>query len=790
MKLFRFLNLLFLVITSTVSAQTFTQTIRGKVIDADTKSPLPGANIILLNTDTFNGASTDAEGRFRLNNVKIGRNAIKASFLGYDEVIMNNLVVSSGKELVIIIEMREKVYSSEEIEIVFEKDKTKANNELVTNSARQFRSEETERFAGSRGDPSRMVANYAGVATGNDVRNDIIVRGNSPVGVLWRLEGMPIPNPNHFSTQGATGGPISMLNNNVLGNTDFLTGAFPAEYGNKMAAVFDLKLRNGNNEKNEFTAQIGFNGLEFGAEGPINKKNGGSFLLNYRYSTLELFQLAGISFGVSATPKYQDFSFKVNLPTDKKGVFTIWGLGGMSKIAILDSEKDTGDWSFTSSGEDLEFFSSMGTAGIAHTYFFNNNTSGKLSISASTGIFKITIDTLSALKKNFNVYKNTSIDNQVNADYTFTHKINSKHLIKSGVTYSMMIIDYTARYFSRTYNDYFYGLKEKNSTGLIQGYIHWQFRITDKLTINNGLHYQNFLHNNSQAMEPRSGIRWQFHKKQTVNASYGMHSQTQPLLYYFYRSNNPADGSYSITNSHLKFSKSHHFIAGYDANIGKNFRIKIEPYYQQLYNIPIEENYNTSFSMINIGNDIEGILLVDSLTNKGKGKNYGAEFTIEKFYNKNYYSLLTFSIFESKYKGSDGIERFTAFSNGFVLNVLSGVEIPLKKGNHTIALDFKGTLAGGARYTPADLIASIAEKEVVYIDSLAFSQKLKNYSKVDFKISYKLNSKKSNQLLFISVENIFNTKNILRQVYDAQKGELVYDYQLGFFPYAGYRIEF
>ena len=195
-------------------SQTFTQTIRGKVIDADSKSPLIGANVILLNNDTFNGSSTDNEGRFRLNNVKVGRHAIKASFLGFDDVTISNIVVSSGKEVILTIERREKVYSSEVVEIIFEKDKTKANNELVTNSARNFKNEETERFAGSRGDPSKMVANYAGVATGNDVRNDIVVRGNSPLGVLWRLEGLPIPNPNHFSNQGATGGPVSMLNNN------------------------------------------------------------------------------------------------------------------------------------------------------------------------------------------------------------------------------------------------------------------------------------------------------------------------------------------------------------------------------------------------------------------------------------------------------------------------------------------------------------------------------------------------------------------------------------------------
>ena len=354
-------------------AQTLTQTIRGVVLDADSKFPLPTANIYLLNEDPPMAVKSSNDGKFRMEKVPVGRRNLKITYIGYEDVLINNLVVSSGKEVVLTIELHEKIITGNEIVITAEKDKTKANNDLITNSARNFSSEETERYAGSRGDPSKMVANYAGVATGNDAQNDIIVRGNSPLGVLWRLEGVDIPNPNHFSTQGATGGPVSILNNNLLGACDFLTGAFPAEYGNRNAAVFDLKIRNGNNEKYEYLAQLGFNGAELGMEGPLLKKYGGSFLLNYRYSTLELFDLLGISFGVSGIPHYTDLCYKLNLPTPKAGVFSLWGIGGASHIDLLDSDKDSTDWSFTSSGEDLRFISRMGATGFNHVYFFNPN---------------------------------------------------------------------------------------------------------------------------------------------------------------------------------------------------------------------------------------------------------------------------------------------------------------------------------------------------------------------------------------------------------------------------------
>jgi len=697
--------------------------------------------------------------------------------------------VTSGKEVILQIEMREKVYTTDVIEIIFERDKTQANNELVTSSARNFQSEETNRYAGSRGDPSKMVTNFAGVASGNDARNDIIVRGNSPLGVLWRLEGIDIPNPNHFSAQGATGGPISMLNNNLLANSDFLTGAFPAEYGNKMAAVFDLKLRNGNNEKMEYTGQIGINGLEIGVEGPISK-SGGSFLANYRYSTLDLFDLLGINFGVSGIPRYQDLSFKVNIPTKSAGILSVWGIGGKSRIELLDSEKDSSDWSFTSSNEDLVFGSEMGATGLSHLYFFNSKTSGKLSISTSKSRFIVRVDTLNNAKEKFNTFKNKSDDGQNHFNYTLTHKRNSKNLFKTGVTYTLLDFDYNSFYYSRSESKNIYLLQEKGDAGIIQSYLHWQFRLNDKVTFNNGLHYQNFLLNNSQAIEPRIGVRWQLLPKHAFSAAYGLHSQHQPLLYYFYKTYNQSTGESIKTNSDLSLSKSQHYVLSYDYSINKDLRLKAETYYQYLFNIPVEKYKTSSFSMINVGNELEGLPLIDSLDNQGTGNNKGFEFTIEKFFSKNFYFLISTTLYESKYKGSDKIERQSAYSGGYIFNVLGGVEIPLGKPNKILAFDTKATWAAGNRYTPIDFEASEIEQRAVYVYNDAFSKKYKDYYKIDLKVSYKINQKRATQSWFINVENVTNRKNILRQVYDNSNQQMVTEYQLGLFPYGGYRIEF
>ncbi len=784
---------LFFAISKTTIAQTYTQTIRGKVIDADSKSILFGANIILLNSDTLMGDATDADGKFRIEKVPVGRRALKATCIGYEEAVLNNIIVTSAKEIVLTIELHEKVYTSGVVEVVSQTDKTKANNELATISSRSFQAEETNRYAGSRSDPSRMVANYAGVASGNDARNDIIVRGNSPLGVLWRMEGVDIPNPNHFSAQGATGGPVSMLNNNILGSSDFLTGAFPAEYGNKTAAVFDIKLRNGNNEKNEFTGQLGINGIELGAEGPISKKQGSSYLINYRYSTLELFNKLGIRFGVSASPQYQDVSFKVNIPTDHTGTFTVWGIGGASKLSLLDSERKASDWSYISEGENLEFKTSMGAGGVSHLYFFNTKTSGKLNLSVSGTDLDAYVDTLSPTAPTpFTTYKNKSTEANYIANYTVTSKINAKHLIKIGATYQLIYFNANSRVYHAEYGNYVDQLNVKSSTAsLMQGFAHWQFRPADRVTLNGGLHYQNFLLNHSSALEPRFGANFKLTPKQAVNVGYGMHSQMQPVIYYFYSAYDPLANTYNVSNRNLKLTNSQHAVLSYDYNFAANFRLKLESYYQYLYNVPVEKYHSSSFSMINVGNALEGIPLVDSLENKGRGKNYGAEITIEKFFSKHYYFLTTLSVYQSKYKGSDGIEHSTSYDGGYVLNALGGYEFSLgKKKNKFISLDLKYTQAGGNRYTPIDLEQSNLQGKTIYFDSQAFSKKQKDYSRFDVKLSYKTNRKKTSQIIFITVENIFGTQNILRESYNKKLQNIQKEYQLGLFPYGGYRIEF
>jgi hypothetical protein len=575
-----------------------------------------------------------------------------------------------------------------------------------------------------------------------------------------------------------------------LANSDFYTGAWPADYGNKSAAVFDLKLRNGNNEKKEFTGQVGINGFELGAEGPFKKGYNGSYLVNYRYSTLDAFTALGINFGVSGQPRYQDVSWKVNLPTAKMGTFNFWGIGGVSNISLLDSEKKNSDWSFTNSGTDLVYGSRMAATGISNTHYYNTTTFGKISLSATSATFIATVDTIALNKDKFRTFNSNSTDNQMHVQYLLNSKLNSRNLIRFTSTYTFLNLNYQIGQYNRKFRLFVDLLNENSNTGLIQSSFSWQYKLNDRLVFNTGLHYQQLLLNNSLAIEPRVGMKWLLKKGQALNAAYGLHNQMQPLINYFYKSYNATTGSYTQTNINMDFTQSHHYVLGYENNFNDYIRFKIETYYQTQSKVPVNGAQPDYFSMLNQGSDIGGLELVDSLVNKGLGKNYGVEITIEKIFHKNYYVLLTTSLFESFFRGSNQVWHHTAFSGGFVSNVLAGYELPLSNGKYKISLDIKSTIAGGNRYVPIDEAASQQQGSAVFIAEKAFDARFRNFRKTDVKLAFKLNQKKVSQSLFISLENIFNTQNVLRQYYDPRLGKLKVEYQFGLFPIGGYRIEF
>ncbi|MCF8228815.1 MAG: carboxypeptidase-like regulatory domain-containing protein [Bacteroidales bacterium] len=779
--------------------QELNQTVRGTIVDQFSKEPLPGANIILPGSEPLRGTTSDVEGKFRLDKVPVGRINLKISYLGYNDVSLNNLPLTSGKELVLHIQMEEMAIQAEEVEIKARVDKTRSLNKMATVSSRSFSVEESQRYAGSRNDVARMAANYAGVWGIDDSRNDIIIRGNSPIGLLWRLEGVDIPNPNHYGAMGTTGGPVSILNNNLLANSDFMTGAFPAEYGNAIAGVFDLNMRSGNNEQHEFLGQVGFNGFELGAEGPISKENGSSYLLNYRYSTLELFDLLGMNFGTgTAVPKYQDLSFKINLPNTKLGNFSVFGIGGISDIAFLDSEKDTTENKldfYGGEGLDLTNGSDMGAIGITHTLNINKSSYTRFVVSGTYHKFQTQVDSI--IPSTHDIvpkYRNDFTQVKLFSSLEYNKKINARHNYTVGANINQLNFDLVDSAYNENVDRFNIITDYQGSTYLLQTYFQWQYKITNEITLNPGIHWQYFGLNGSSNLEPRLGFQWQYATDRSISLAYGYHSQLMPITTYFNQEQLP-DGSYVKPNKSLDLLKSHHFVVAHDWRISQNIRLKTEVYYQKITDAAVNASKEDSYSVLNQGANFY-IATPDSLVNKGTGENYGVDITFEKFISNGLYYLLTASVYESKYKGSDAVERNTAFNGAYVINALLGKDFDMNKvftkskKNNTLNIDIKSVWAGGQRYTPINVEESLKENHTVYYDDLAYSRQFKDYFRTDFRIAFRQDAKNLTMEWAIDFQNIFNTRNIYSRQFNTKTGEISEIDQLGLLVVPQFRIEF
>lgn len=802
------LTLVFLSILSISTAQ-LDQTVRGQIVDQESKFPLLGVNVIIpLDDGSVIGTSSDLEGNFRIEHVPIGRQRIIFSYLGYQDFELPDIIINTGKEVLLNIELEEKVNLLDEV-VVTAKKSGEPINEMATVSAREFSVQETNRYAGSRGEPARMASNFAGVQGADDSRNDIIIRGNSPTGVLWRLEGINIPNPNHFSIPGTGGGSVTILNNKYLSNSDFFTGAFPAEYGNGVAGVFDLKMRNGNNQKFEFSSQLGFLGTELMAEGPISKSTGSSFLIGYRYSTLQLFQFMNINVGTDAIPRYQDGVFRINFPRKTGGNIALFGIGGMSDIDILISDQEAPldeTLIYGSNDRDQYFGSKMGVVGASYTQPINKDNFIKFVVSASHAginathdyVFRNVVNGLYVVDSVPTLLDYSFNENKYSTYLNYVRKINQKASLKTGINvdvYDMNFLD-SAR--ATIVVDSMVNLGQwtkrwdsKDMAALIQPYIQLKYKFSDKLKFTAGLSslYFSINHVSFSPIEPRFGVSYKLSETERLGFGAGLHSQIQSPYIYYYAPTIIKNENIPHNLDRIGLLKSIHVVGSYDKSLKRNMRLKTEIYFQHLYDLPVEKEIS-SFSLINSGAGFSRFF-PDTLAIGGQGRNIGLEFTVEKFFSQHYYFLLTGSLFDAKYKGSDNVWRNASFNGRYAFNGLVGAEWPIRK-NQIFNIGGKVSYAGGRWYGDPDYTESAKQLEVIYLDETANSNQFRPYFRADLKINYRINTSKLTHEIAIDFVNIFNIKNILTLTFapDHVNGPIVEEYQLGFFPVFYYKLDF
>ncbi|MEM1357647.1 MAG: TonB-dependent receptor [Bacteroidota bacterium] len=806
MQLRIYICLLTIGICHSLSAQALTQQLRGKVIDAETRSTLIGVTVQVerLAAD-IRGTTTDLDGNFLLSDLPLGRGTLKVSYLGYETVSMA-LEMTSAKEVVLEISMEEAITNLQTVKVSAVRRRGDARNEMAMISARSFSVEETDRYAGSRGEPARMATNFAGVQGSDDSRNDIVIRGNNPNGVIWRIDGITIPNPNHFGVAGTGGGPVTILNDKFLANSDFFTGAFPAEFGNGLAGAFDLRLRDGNNQQHERSFQFGFLGTDLLFEGPISKESGSSYLATFRYSTLGLFDFLGVQIGTDAVPQYYDGAFRLQFPLKNNAKLAIWGLGGDSNIDILPSEDerpDTTNQLFGVEDRDQYFSSYMYTVGLTYTRPYRDKGFHKFGLAyASSGpksrddyIYRRVVDDRYVVDSLPPILGFDFRESKVAGYYFLNQKLSAKASLRFGLNAEAWQLNYQDS--TRTLD----GIEQTlapwrtrwdTETGFIylQPYVQTKLKLSQSWQFTAGLTatYASINDNSLSPVEPRLGASFTPKEGISYNLGIGLHSQLQPLyLYYF--GDSTVNDQLQLENQGLGLARSWHFVLGHDRMLAPALRLKVETYFQWLSDLGIGQGA-TSYSLANSGTGFNR-LFPPPLINGGNGRNYGVGLSLEKFLAKNYYFLITGSLFDSEYRAGDGVWRNTTYNGNYALNLLATKSFPFKNGSR-FDLSAKYTRAGGRRYGPVDHTASARQAEIVFEDAGVNSLQFRDYTRFDLRFAFHLNRPKVTHEFAVDLVNVFDTRNILGLTYAPNNPNqpIREENQLGRLPIFYWKLDF
>ena len=525
-----------------------------------------------------------------------------------------------------------------------------------------------------------------------------------------------------------------------------------------------------------------------------------------RYSTLDLLE-PFLESEQGSKISYRDFNVKINIPTKKAGLFSIFGIGG-TNFQGVKAEKDSTLWNEddVTSGLNVEFNQNLGVLGMSHKYLLNDRSYLKSSIVYSDySYYDLTQKVIPWAN-----YLDVTIDETINRDFgwgfstEYNLKLDARNTIRTGTSLQIKKFEYdfisvdeddddsdVVPGFDSTLVQY---LENSGSTEFLQTYFQWQNRFARNWELNTGVHFSYLFLNNTYSIDPRIGVKWRFQKDKSLALALGHHSKPEQISTYFIEKN---DGSpfAETPNINMEMLKAIHLVGGYHQKINPNLRLMVEAYYQYLYNIPVSSKPGSNFSILN-GTSIFNIIFENdfgsnALVNEGTGKNYGIDFTLEKFFSQNYYFLITGSLFDSKYKTRDEREFRTRYANNHLLNLLGGKEWMIgQQKKYILGANLKFTYNGGLRYTPIDLQASILKGDRVNFPNSEFSARVKPYIRLDVGLSFKINRSNTTHSFLFDIQNVLDYQNIDRPFYNSDEEEIQNLKQNGIIPFVTYRWEF
>ena len=762
--------------TVVVTAQTITQDIRGVVKDAASGKPIAAATVMIQGEST--GRVADSSGHFLLGDIPVGRYNILFSAVGYEPTLLEDIIVSSVQQPELSVVLKQSVSKLEDI-IVRTSSRSGATDNMAISSSRQLSPEQASRYAGGFDDPARLVSSFAGVSS-NVSSNGIVVRGNSPSSLLWRMEGVEIPNPNHFADlDGFGGGALTALSSRLLSSADFLTGAFPASYNNALSGVFDLHMRTGSNKQRVNVVGLGLIGLDVSSEGPFKYGGRSSYLFNYRYSTLGLI---GPIIGNNAGVNFQDLSFKLNFPTRKSGTFSLWGIGLIDHSG-QDPENDRDKWEYQDDMEKSDVNQYMGTIGLTHEIPLSGKSMLKTTLATTTSGIDLKTDSLDV--------NNTLVpEDRIKNSYTnyilsssLKTRFNRRHTNQTGITVTRLQYNLLMRNQPELNAPLETFADADGSSLLVSGYTESSLNLGNRWTVNGGINGQFFMLNHHYTIEPRLAFKYMLNDKQFLTLAYGLHSRLERISSYFV--NGAPDGKHQV-NKDMDFTKAHHVVIGFDKKLNSQLHFKAEAYYQYLFDVPVIKD--SSFSLINLEDDW---FFDAALQNTGKGRNYGIDLTLEKYMTHGFYWMFTGSIFKSQYMGGDQVWRDTRYDRNYVFNLLAGKEWQLGKFKQkTFGINARISYQGGDHYSPLDMNASLAARDAVYNEHDAFSKQYDPALVTHLTINYKINRKKSAHEISLKIINANGYREHFGFAYNYLTGKMEDYREALFIPNLSYTITF
>jgi len=732
----------------------------GAVIDAETQAPIVGATVSVIDYDR--GVATDDKGRFRIDRLAVGDYRIRISSIGYTPLLITDIVIRSGR--------------SSQVEAKLQMSTTEISGMTVTGdyftdlstqptSMTSYSNEEIRRAPGSAGDVSRIMFSLPSIAKVNDLLNNLIVRGGSPTENSFYLDNIEIPNINHYQLFGTTGGPISLLNTDFIQEVEFSAGGFSSAFGDRLSSVMELTFREGNREATDLQAEISVAGFGFAGEGPIGKETG-SWMVSVRRSYLDL--LADV-LDVGAIPRYSDYQGKIVLDLSNRHRLSFLGVVGIDNIEFdNDSEFAT---------ENIELGESDGyeyAAGVNWRYLWGRNGYSNTSLSFLGTRVRENYYSTSGERTDWR----NDLDGSAQLRNVNFYRIADRHELEFGFDFKYELDSYN-EYADEAYDFFGQVIPPKYvdfnvrspKVGVFASYI---TQLTRRLRVTLGGRADYYKYTNNRSFSPRLALHYRLTPTSSFTGAFGIYYQTLPSVFL----------SQQERNKELNDPKAYHYVLGFQKNLREDTRLTIEGYYKRYDNFPLDRTQPQLFIIDEVIYDV----YTDyhpHLVGGGKARSYGIEMTLQKKLRAGLYGLIGASWFRSQYRDLKEIWRDRSFDNRILVSVEGGYK-PNKKWEFSLRWLF----AGGAPYTPLDLNLSGLWNASVHDYSRVNESRYPDYHSLNVRVDRRFNFASSNMIVYVSVWNIYNRKNVALYYWDDGKKEPDVLHQWSILPIFGLKFEF